>query len=216
MYTSSRVFRLPFDHDTPATMLRTPRATSRGETGGHSFASACGGTHERFAAPRGAVGGRALLCADQGQGGKRPGNPVRVGSQLPDDAARRVSRREHGRRQELEGTHLRVPPQGRHAPVRVRCERHVRQGMGRGRLRNGVRAQGARRPPGQRLGRGRGDEHDHQVQPRRPRGAGAGPPTRSRRRRRGNAARRSASGRALPVCPSHRRRVGSAGEHLHP
>ena len=122
--------------------------------------------------------------------------------------AGRVSRREHGRRDQLEGAHLRLPPARRHAPVRVRPERHLRQGVGRGHLRLRVRAQGARRQGRQRLGGRRGDEHGHQVQPRRPGRDGARPPARGGRRRGRDAAGRSAAGRAVSLCAPDRRRRG--------
>ena len=129
------------------------------------------------------LGGAPLSRADQSHGGKRSDHSAHVGAELLQAAGRSLLRRRHRHRHQFERARLRLSPQRRYAAVRVRPERHLRQGMGRRPLRHRVRAPGARRSAGQRLGRGRGDEHGHQVQPRGTRRDGARPQAGAGRRR---------------------------------
>ena len=129
------------------------------------------------------LGGTPLDRADEGDRGERSDNSPHVGAELLQAPAGSVLRRGHRHRHEFERARLRLSPQRRYPAVRVRSERHLRQGMGRRRLRHRVRAPGARRSAGQRLGRRRGDEHGHQVQPRRARRDGARPQAGACRRR---------------------------------
>ena len=75
------------------------------------------------------------------------------------------SRRIRRRRDQFQGTHLRLSPQRQHAAVGVRSERQLRQGNRQGLLRLRVRALGARRCARQHLDRRRRHEHRHEVQP---------------------------------------------------
>ena len=96
--------------------------------------------------------------------------------------AGRVSRRVGRRRHQLEGEHLRLPPQRQHAAVRVRRERQLRQGNRQGLLRLRVRPFGARGPAGQHLDGRRRHQHGHQVQPGGQGADGARPPAAGGRR----------------------------------
>ena len=106
--------------------------------------------------------------------------------------------------------------QRRNAAVRVRPERHVRQGVRRRQLRLRVRARGARRQGRQRLGGRRGHEHHPEVQPRRKAADGARQAARSARAAGADARRRPVLGRqpAVLLPPADRHRLGSAGQHL--
>ena len=145
-----------------------------------------------------------------------PTIPALVGAEFLQAAARSLLRRGHRHRDEFERARVRLPPQRRYAAVRVRPERRLRQGMGRRPLRHRVRAPGARRSAGQRVGGRRGDEHGHQVQPRGTCRDGARPPARARRRRDADAERAEPSRARSEIWlrTSDRRHVGRAGQYF--
>ena len=72
-------------------------------------------------------------------------DPVRVGAQLPEAAARPLSGRGHRRRHQFEGARLRLHAQRRHAPLRVRSDTARSSARSARALRLRVRARGARR-----------------------------------------------------------------------
>ena len=115
-----------------------------------------------------------------------------------------------------QGPRVRLRAQRRDAPVRVRSERRLRQGIRRGQLRLLVRARGARRQGRQRVGRRRGHQRHPEVQSRRQAADGPRQASRSARSARADAGRRPVLGRqpAVHVPSADRHRLGSAGQHL--
>jgi hypothetical protein len=159
---------------------------------------------------------------------ERAGNPLRLGTEPAEAAARHASRRGRRRGGELQGPHPRLftrrlePGPGlrqhRLADPGIRPQRRLPARDRQEPLRLGLCAHGTRRQRRQYLGDRQGLRHGRQVQPGRPRRDGVrlqvgklrsrGPRARAQRQP-------AAAARRRPLPPADRRDLGSGRQHLH-